>query len=361
MSLNLRISRPRPRRSRGNLYWLLVGIILGLGWVAWLKGWQPDDVLAYVNQQLLPQVPAKISQQLPIQHQKQAVQTLSKTDPVKMVESRIIENPHSDAYTADLYKATGKDDIPWPNIDGRTKVETYTVQEGDTLWSIASQFGLDIDTLRWSNPELERNPDVLAVGTELRILPVPGAYHQVQPGDTIDSIAVKYGIAPNDITGYPPNGLFPPYDLEAGTGLIIPFGKKDIKLPKPSLAPGARLAWPVVGTITTNFMPSHQALDIGAPYGSMVYAAAAGTITYSDWAYDGYGYTVIIDHGDGSQTWYNHLKGALLNTGATVERGTPIGEVGSTGHSTGPHVHFEMRVNGERVNPMDYLPGSTPQ
>jgi murein DD-endopeptidase MepM/ murein hydrolase activator NlpD len=361
MSLNLRISRPRPRRSRSNLYWLLGAIVFASGWIAWFKSWHPDDVLAYVNQQVLSQVPVEIPQ-LQLQAEKAVnAQAAPQVDTVQMVESRVIENPQSDAFTAGLYTATGKDDIPWPNIDGRTKVEIYTVQDGDSLWSISANFGLDIDTLRWSNPELERNPDVLSVGTELRILPITGAYHDVTTEDTLESIAVKYGVDPDDITGYPPNAMFPPFEVQPGDGLIIPFGKKDIKLPKPALSPGATLAWPIVGSITTNFIPGHPALDIGAPYGSTVYAADAGTITYSDWAYDGYGYTVIVDHGNGRETWYNHLKGALLNDGAIVERGTPVGEVGSTGHSTGPHIHFEVRINGEPVNPTGYLPGSTPQ
>jgi murein DD-endopeptidase MepM/ murein hydrolase activator NlpD len=73
---------------------------------------------------------------------------------------------------------------------------------------------------------------------------------------------------------------------------------------------------------------------------------------------EGYGYSVIIDHGEGKETWYNHLKGTLLQAGGFVPRGTAIGEVGSTGHSTGPHVHLEWHVNGERLDPVGFLPGS---
>jgi murein DD-endopeptidase MepM/ murein hydrolase activator NlpD len=80
-------------------------------------------------------------------------------------------------------------------------------------------------------------------------------------------------------------------------------------------------------------------------------------VIYADWAQTGYGYTLIIDHGDGLETWYSHLKGTLLQSGI-VERGDPIGEMGSTGNSSGPHVHFEVRVNGERVDPQGYLPDS---
>jgi murein DD-endopeptidase MepM/ murein hydrolase activator NlpD len=359
MSLNLRISRPKPRRSRKHIYLLFLSVLFAIIWLAWQQGWQPQRALALINQAVISQVAVELPQVTP--SEQKPAQPMNSSDAVVMVETQVLKNPQSDAYTAGLYTATGKDEIPWPNIDGRISVETYTVQAGDSLWAIANQFGLDIDTLRWSNPELERNPDVLSVGTELRILPVMGVFHTVEGEETIEDIAELYGVAPDDISSYPPNGLFPPYQLEAGDGLIVPFGRKGVKLPQPSLVSQAGLSWPVGGVVSGGFDADHPALDIGAPYGSTVYAAGAGTITYADWAYDGYGYTVIIDHGNGRETWYNHLKGALLPAGNVVERGTPVGEVGSTGHSSGPHVHFEVREDGELVNPLSYLPGDTPQ
>lgn len=365
MSLNLRISRPRPRRSRKHLYGLAIAVIAATFWLFWQQGWQPQEAVAFVNQNVLARTSLLIPVEIPKLQMPLTVNADVPAEPVSdavvMVSEKVQANPQSDAFTSDLYSATGKDEIPWPNIDGRTKVLVYTVESGDSLWGIANKFGLDIDTLRWSNIELERNPDVLAVGTQLNILPVPGVYHIVEPGDTIESLAVAYGVAPEDISNYPPNGLFPPYNLKAGSGVIVPFGKKGIKPPAPALSPQSQLAWPIVGTVSGTFDATHEALDIGAPYGSTVYAADSGLITYSGWAFEGYGYTVVIDHGDGIETWYNHLKGALLPADNYVERGTPIGEVGSTGHSTGPHVHFEVRVNGTRVNPMLYLPGDTPQ
>lgn len=353
MSLDLRI-RPRHHRRPWRILWLVSAILLLTSLIAWQRGWRPEQALADLSQDVWPHGPVSVPQTQPRPEQ-------AKADPVVMVTSAVIENPHSNAFTADLYQATGKDIIPWPNVDGRTRVETYVVQSGDTLWSIAARFGLDLDTLRWSNPELERNPDVLSVGTELRILPVAGVYHIVAEGDTIESIAVQYGVAEIDIADYPPNALFPPHDLENGEGLIVPYGRKDLNIPKPSLAPGFSIAWPVVGAVTYGFTPDHPALDVGAPYGATVYAADGGTITYAGWAEEGYGYTIVIDHGDGRQTWYNHLKGVLLAAGNFVTRGTPVGEVGSTGHSSGPHVHFELRIDGERVNPLGYLPSNLPQ
>ena len=249
----------------------------------------------------------------------------------------------------------------WAERLGRTEVITYTAQAGDTLWSIAQQFTLDVDTLRWSNPELERNPDLLSVGAELVILPVKGIYHIVQPGETLASIAKRYGVAEADILNYPLNTVANPDHLRVGQKLIVPHGRKELARPTPQPSEGSPFAWPLVGTITQGFSEAHPALDIGAPYGSPVYAGQAGRVIRSDWARTGYGYTVIIDHGEGLQSLYSHMKGEWVQVGAWVERGQLVGEVGSTGNSSGPHVHFEVRVEGKRVNPMDYLPPGEPR
>ena len=161
-----------------------------------------------------------------------------------------------------------------------------------------------------------------------------------------------------DILQYPLNCLLSPDSLPAGHWLVIPHGTKQLARPKPSLSPNSLFAWPIVGAITQGFTSKHRAIDIGAPYGSQVYAARAGVVLSAGWAETGYGYTVIINHGDGYQTLYSHLKGAWVSKGQRVARGQLIGEVGSTGNSTGPHVHFEIRVNGVRSNPLSFLPAT---
>lgn len=348
MPVNLSV---RPRRRRGwRILWPVGAVVILAGLVIWSRDWWPKQALAGWGDELTQHAP-QLTSALP------RVQPLENS--VVLAASTVVESPDSAAFTAELYSDQPQE-IPWPNVGGRAKVESYRVEYGDTLWSIAAKFELDLDTLRWSNPDLEQNPDVLAAGAELIILPVRGVYHIIQPGDQIETIAASYGVAPADITNYPPNALYPPYDLTPGKGLIVPFGRKDTILPKPSPAIEFALAWPVVGPVTGGFEPDHPALDIGAPYGSTVYAADAGAVTYAGWAEDGLGYTVVIDHGNGRETWYNHLKGTLLEAGGYVVRGAPIAEVGSTGHSSAPHVHFELHLDGEPVNPLDYLP-ATPQ
>lgn len=221
MSLNLRFG-PRRRMWRTRLLSIILLALMLTGLAAWQQGWRPEQVLANVRETALPHVPLPLPD-LPV------INPPPQSATVVLVASDIIENPQSPAYTANLHSFTGKDPIPWPNIAGRTAIEIYTVELGDSLWGIANQFELDLDTLRWSNPELERNPDLLSVGTELRILPVQGVYHLTQPGDTIESIAAQYGVVPEDITNYPPNALFPPYEMDTVEGVIVPFGRKDVE------------------------------------------------------------------------------------------------------------------------------------
>lgn len=239
----------------------------------------------------------------------------------------------------------------------RRRIITHTVAEGESLWSIAARYGLDIDTLRWSNPELEHNPDLVYPGQELVILPVPGVYHTVKGHETVESLARTYGVEPEDIINYRLNRLKPPYRLVKGQKLVIPYGGKKAHCPRPSLAPDHPFAWPAAGRITKGFQPGHGAIDIAVAYGCPVYAARAGRVVRIDWDDSGYwGFWVVLDHGDGLRSYYAHLKGATVVVGQWVERGQEIGRIGSTGNSTGPHVHFEIRENGVRRDPLAYLP-----
>lgn len=252
----------------------------------------------------------------------------------------------------------------WP----RNRIITYTVQAGDTVFDIAARFGISPETIMWSNPELEENPDWLPVGMEVIILPVSGVYHTVKEGDTIESLAKKYKVKPSDITDYPLNNLQgPPYELVPGQKLVIPGGQKPYK-PKivrhytgpipPGAAKGTgRFAWPIDGPlyITQYYWKLHRAIDIGVPLGTPVYAADSGFVVYAGWNDQGYGKLVIIDHRNGFMTYYAHLSVIKVAVGMSVRKGQIIGLSGSTGRSTGPHLHFEIRKNGIPRNPLGFL------
>jgi len=138
--------------------------------------------------------------------------------------------------------------------------------------------------------------------------------------------------------------------------LVARASRSQSRVAAPRPAPG----WsrPAVGPISSLYGPRwgsmHRGVDIAAPYGSTVRAAFSGTVKKAGW-YGGYGKIVIIDHGDGLETYYGHNSEFLVEEGQKVRAGMPIAKVGSTGHSTGPHVHFEVLLNGERLDPMPYL------
>lgn len=245
----------------------------------------------------------------------------------------------------------------------RPEVITYIVQSGDSDWSIARQFDLDIDTLRFSNEEMRLNPDLIHPGQELVILPVKGAYVTVAAGDTLESIARRYGVAPDAIRAFPLNHI-DGAALRAGQTLVIPDGRLDYaeRVLPPGLGRGYALAWPLRGDLTQGYRGGHLALDIGAYYGAKVYASAAGTVVYARFSPDGWlGFRVIIAHGNGLRTAYNHMSDILVEEGETVSRGQQIGQVGSTGNSTGPHVHFEVWQGKDKVNPLSLMPASADQ
>jgi len=242
----------------------------------------------------------------------------------------------------------------------RRRIITYTVQQGDMLSSIAAHFDLDVETLRWSNEELAHNPDRIYPGQDLTILPLRGAYHHVAESETLEGIAKSYGVPPETIISFPLNHVTPDRTLRAGQALVIPGGRRHFHLAKPSLSAESPFAWPLVGRITQKFSADHRAIDIAGPYGVTVYAARAGKVVHVGWAPTGYGYTVIIDHGSGLRSLYSHLKGEWVHLGDRVRRGDIIGALGSTGNSSGPHLHFEIRKGGQRVDPLPYLPAGGP-
>ena len=248
----------------------------------------------------------------------------------------------------------------------RLGVVTYTVQPGDTVQAIAAAFGLQPTTLMWANPAVEDAPDLLRIGQEVAVLPIDGAYHTVVEGDTLASIAEAYNIEPDAVATCEYNHLKPPhYQIEEGMQLILPGGEKpyvpkavteyDGPVPEGTQGSG-QFQWPVLGTITQGYWYGHRAIDIGAPTGSALLAADAGFVSFAGWTDVGYGYLVVIDHANGFATYYAHLSNVYVFEGQPVVRGQVIGAVGTTGWSTGPHLHFEVRYQGVQQNPRAYVP-----
>jgi murein DD-endopeptidase MepM/ murein hydrolase activator NlpD len=263
-----------------------------------------------------------------------------------------------------------------PSISDR--VRTYRVRSGDTLSGIAQHFGVHIMTLWWANKLTAK--DELHVGQELAIPPADGILYTVSEGDTLESLARKYEVPPESIVKF---NKIEGDTLVLGQQLLIPGGQGDpIPAPKvttsssssrtgsssgssrPATAPvhrGGALGWPVPGGhINQYFHYGHYAIDIGAPYGTPVVAAAGGRVTFAGWRNNGGGYQVWISHGDNLYTTYNHMSSISVGSGSSVGRGQQVGRIGSTGWATGPHLHFEVWVGpiwsgGVRVNPLNYL------
>jgi murein DD-endopeptidase MepM/ murein hydrolase activator NlpD len=249
----------------------------------------------------------------------------------------------------------------------REQVSTYDVQSGDTIYGIAAKFGLDPETVIWSNPDLEKAPDLLSVGQQLNILPVNGVYHQVGEGDTLEGIASTFKADLSAVLNYPLNQLDPDNPVIApGQWLVVPGGSKPFipravtaytgPIPEGASSGSGAFAWPTSGTIYQGFFPWHPAIDIAAYIGAPILAADSGYVIVSGWSNVGYGYYVVIDHSNGFQTMYAHLNAIYVNVGENVAIGQQIGEMGITGNATGPHLHFEVHQNTVVRNPIGMLP-----
>ncbi|MGQ9493495.1 MAG: peptidoglycan DD-metalloendopeptidase family protein [Anaerolineae bacterium] len=257
--------------------------------------------------------------------------------------------------------------VPHTTIPRRYRIDpiTYTVEAGDNVSTIAEKFGVSVETILWANGNLEDNPDYLDIGDVLTILPVSGVYHTVAKGDTLESIAAKYKVRVEHITSYEGNYMQEPYTITVGQKLIVPGGRKPYQvrhvvawsgpIPENAERGTGRFGWPVSGYITQRYSEVHPAVDIGVPEGTPVKAADSGYIAVVGRSDTGYGRYVLIDHGNGFQTVYAHLSVIYVEIGQSVGKGQTIGLSGNTGKSTGPHLHFEIKLNGVRRNPFIYL------
>jgi len=250
----------------------------------------------------------------------------------------------------------------------------HVVVEGETVSSIATRYGLEPDTILWDNKLSSKAK--LKPGQELNILPVDGVRHKVVRGETIYSIGKKYGLDGSQvqaIVDYPFNEFLndETFELAAGQFLMVPGGvvpqEDSVDLPRAAVAnkltPDAgtvaatgRFIWPASGLITQGFKFYHKAFDIANRSGGPILAADSGTVLISGWPDNsGYGNRVVIDHGNGFHTLYGHMSLLQVSPGQRVNRGDVIGQMGSTGRSTGTHLHFEIRQGGALLNPGDFL------
>lgn len=269
------------------------------------------------------------------------------------------------------------------------EVTTYEVKQGDNLFSIAEKYGLRPETVLWGNYEtLRDNPQFLKPGQVLNILPTDGVYYEWEAGDNLHSIASFFKVEPEKIVEYPGNRLISdltssePITISQGTWLIIPGGVRELQDWGPPAITRANPAaaayygagycgqvyegsigtgtfiWPTVAGYLSgyDFSSIHPGIDIAGAEGNAVFATDSGVVVFAGWSEYGYGYLIVLDHGNGWQSAYGHLSSLNVGCGQSVSMGYVIGGVGTTGNSTGTHLHFELlNLTYGKVNPWDFM------
>jgi murein DD-endopeptidase MepM/ murein hydrolase activator NlpD len=256
----------------------------------------------------------------------------------------------------------------------RTKTISYKVKPGDVVSSIANKFGISVNTILWENNLSSRS--IIHPGDTLQILPVSGISHTVSAGENISYIANKYDVSASEILEV--NNISNVDTLKIGQKLLIPGASKisttsttniyntnsrssgidvikDLIKPRPATTNSDNMLWPTVGhRITQYYSWRHTGLDIANKIGTPLYASEAGTVEYAGWS-TGYGYNVLVNHGGGKKTRYAHASKLYVKRGEIVEKGETLAAMGSTGWSTGPHIHFEVIIDGVKLNPLNYI------
>ena len=249
------------------------------------------------------------------------------------------------------------------------EITEYRVVEGDTVSSIAAKFGVSIDTIIWENSL--KSVDAIKPKQILRILPGTGIRHTVKRGETVYSIAKKYQSNAQSMIDYPFNTFADDelFSLMAGQELFIPEGIKPKQkvvdtsrylaksvAPIPGVQGEGSFMWPTTGKISQRYSWYHRAVDIASKGGPDILASQGGTVVTVGWS-GGYGNMVVIDHGNGYQTVYAHMRtgSTVVKAGQRVGQGQKLGVMGSTGRSTGVHLHFEVISPQGKLNPLTVL------
>lgn len=287
-------------------------------------------------------------------------------------QNNVVVKPRQIVDTEDNLPSSTDNDIP----EEREGIVKYLVQTGDTISTIAGRFNLNVNTILWANNLTAYS--IIRPGNELSILPANGFLYKVKSGDTLGKLAQNHDTSVEKILSS--NRLSSDASIQIGQELIIP-GIRQASIPlkavvtKPSnsasginvikdivsadapIVSSNKMLWPTTGhRITQYFSWSHNGLDIADKLGTAVYAADNGTVEISQGGWNGgYGNTIVINHGGGKKTRYGHMSKLLVDKGDVVEKGQLIALMGSTGRSTGSHLHFEIIINGTRYNPLNYI------
>lgn len=248
----------------------------------------------------------------------------------------------------------------------RDKIISHTVEDGETLWTIAYKYELNLDTIRWANNISD--PNSIAIGQKILIPPVNGLLYQVRAGDTVARIASLFGVGTDGIEKY--NHL-DEKGLVAGETIVVPgarpmaspryayYSSKTAAYDGPIATGSGSFFWPTTSSIhyiTQYFLWGHTGIDLDWRNGVDIKASDGGTVVATNYGWGGgYGNHIIIDHGNGYQTLYAHLLSIAVSVGDNVSKGQSIGVMGSTGRSTGRHLHFEIRQDGRPLNPLAFL------
>lgn len=293
--------------------------------------------------------------------------------------SEVIYIPDSSKYvqaTLDFVKKMEQAAVDATKQAKQLSIIYYTVKEGDSLWTIADKFDLKVDSIVGSNKLNDIN--LLKIGIQLRIPNQDGVFVKYEKNTNLDKFADKYGSTKDGI--YFANKLREESEIKVGQELFLPGGSiastaetvparqkrqglSRMVKSKPKVS-SERFGWPVFGRISSSFgwrrspfgkrRVFHAGIDIRAPKGRNIVAAQGGRVVHSGWM-GGYGYTIVLSHPSGVSTLYGHCSALLVSKGANVKKGQLIARVGSTGRSTGNHLHFEVRQGGSPVNPMRFL------
>ena len=269
-----------------------------------------------------------------------------------------------------LVPEPGTDEAGQPGSSNK-KPFIYTVEDGDTIASIAAKFNVSTNTILWANDLSSRT--VIKVGDHLTVLPITGVLHTVLSGDTVGEIAGKYDAKGKDIIAF--NRLDDEGKLKIGQKVIVPDGAISAPAqiprivpqnahvadrdngpgptPEPATGIGSGWVWPTATRHLSQYFGArgHTGIDIDNRSRPAIFAAQPGTVQFAGWL-GGYGNLIIVDHGGGITTYYAHLEKFYVSRGEKVGKGAAIAKMGSTGRSTGPHLHFEVRKNGRPINPL---------